>query len=125
MRLDHINIKAPEPLLEQVRAFYCAVFGLQQGFRPDFSSAGYWLYAQEQPIVHLSLGGEKPGGARPAYLDHVAFRARGLHAFLARLEEHGVDYRSTEIPDLGLTQLFFTDPAGTGLEVNFAGEALP
>ena len=91
MQLDHINIKAPEALLEEVRDFYCAVLGLQEGARPNFSSPGYWLYA-------------------------------GVRAFTARLEAQGVDYRSSHIPELALTQLFFSDPAGTGLEINFAGE---
>jgi catechol 2,3-dioxygenase-like lactoylglutathione lyase family enzyme len=122
MQLDHINIKAPEALLEEVRDFYCAVLGLQEGARPKFSSPGYWLYAGERPLVHLSRGSERPASPAPSYLDHVAFRAVGLQAFTARLEAQGVDYRSSHIPELALTQLFFSDPAGTGLEINFAGE---
>jgi len=86
MQLDHINIKAPEALLEEVRDFYCAVLGLQEGARPKFSSPGYWLYAGERPLVHLSRGSERPASPAPSYLDHVAFRAVGLQAFTARLD---------------------------------------
>jgi catechol 2,3-dioxygenase-like lactoylglutathione lyase family enzyme len=122
MHIDHINIRAPEDLLEQVRHFYCTVFGLEEGFRPAFSSSGYWLYAGDRPIVHLSIGGEAPVAARPTHLDHVAFQSAGLGAFQETLDEHAVGYRSNYIPEIDLTQLFFSDPAGTGLEVNFPGE---
>ena len=122
MYIDHINIKAPEALLEQVRDFYCEALGLTNGFRPAFSSAGYWLYAGEQPLVHLSVGTVTSATDTSGYLDHVAFRASGLGGVLQRLEALGVDYRSSHIDELDLTQLFLRDPAGTGLEVNFKGE---
>jgi hypothetical protein len=54
----------------------------------------------------------------------VAFRAEGLETFLARLDTLDIDYRCSHIPELDLTQLFLRDPAGTGLEINFAGEAM-
>lgn len=125
MQIDHINIKAPRVLLEQVREFYCSVLGLDDGPRPDFPSPGYWLYAAERPLVHLSVGAETTAPESAGYLDHVAFRAEGLETFLVRLEALDIDYRCSQIPELGLTQLFFNDPAGNGLEINFVGEALP
>lgn len=123
MYIDHINIKAPGALLEQVRDFYCEALGLKEGFRPTFPGAGYWLYAGDQPLVHLSVGSEPVAAATSGHLDHVAFRASGLKDVLQRLDGLGVDYRSSYIDELGLTQLFLRDPAGTGLEVNFKGEA--
>lgn len=122
MQIDHINIRASEPLLERVKAFYCDVLGLEEGFRPAFASRGYWLYSADRPIVHLSQGGQELSDRAPAHLDHVAFRSAGLAAFTARLRDAGIAYRSNYIPELGITQLFFSDPAGTGLEVNFPGE---
>jgi catechol 2,3-dioxygenase-like lactoylglutathione lyase family enzyme len=122
MHIDHINIRAPQDLLERVRQFYCSVFGLEEGFRPAFSSGGYWLYAGDCPLVHLSIGGEKQAGGPPAHLDHVAFQSAGLEAFRKTLDASGVAYRCAYIPEIDLSQLFFSDPAGTGLEVNFPGE---
>ena len=124
MQIDHINIKAPAALLEQVREFYCAVLGLVEGPRPDFPSPGYWLYARECPLVHLSVGPETTARPAAGFLDHVAFRAEDLETFLARLDTLDIDYRCSHIPELDLTQLFLRDPAGTGLEINFAGEAM-
>ena len=125
MQIDHINIKTPQDLMRQVCDFYCTVLGLEEGFRPSFSTAGHWLYSGDRPLVHLSLGHEQTGGAQRGYLDHVAFQTTGLDAFLARLEAHGIPYRSSHVAALELTQLFFEDPAGNGLEINFPGEVMP
>jgi catechol 2,3-dioxygenase-like lactoylglutathione lyase family enzyme len=106
MQIDHINIKTPQSLMDEVRDFYCAVLGLEEGFRPSFPTEGHWLYSKDRPLVHLSLGPEQTVDGRCGYLDHVAFQA-------------------CHVPVLELTQLFFDDPAGNGLEVNFPGEAMP
>jgi len=122
MNLDHINIKAPADRLGQVRDFYVRVLGLEEGARPSFSSPGHWLYSGDRPLVHLSQGGDGTAGAGPGHLDHVAFRAAGLPEFVARLEAVGVPFRRSFVAELEMTQLFFTDPVGNGLEINFVGE---
>ena len=122
MHIDHINIAAPLELLEEVRDFYCAVLGLRDGFRPAFSQRGFWLYSDDKPWVHLSerASGHSAGGQ--GYLDHVAFQANGLEAMIGRLVANDVKYRSSHIPEFNMSQLFFKDPAGNGLEVNFPNE---
>jgi len=118
MQLDHINISAPMDLLREVRDFYCAVLGLREGPRPDFSRPGYWLYAGDQPLVHLSESKVHYVSEQKGHLDHVAFRTTDLDALVARLESWGVSYTKVHVPERGMTQVFFSDPAGTGLEVN-------
>jgi catechol-2,3-dioxygenase len=125
MKIDHINISAPMRLLEQVRDFYCEIFGLEDGFRPAFSRPGFWLYADDKPLIHLIESNSHFASERPGYLDHVAFRLTGLVELVARLEAAKVSYRLSQRPELNMTQLFFKDPAGTGLEANFTGEFLP
>lgn len=122
MRIDHINIKAPEDVLERVRDFYCTLLGLEEGFRPALASRGHWLYGDERPIVHLSVSGGASEGPTRGTLDHVAFQSSGLDALRARLDRNGVAYRYSYVPELELSQLFFEDPTGTGIEVNFPGE---
>lgn len=122
MNIDHINLRAPREMLAKLREFYCAVLGLEEGYRPAFASEGYWLYAADKPIVHLSLDeGATPADGRTC-LDHVAFQAAGLETFQARLQALGIDHRANHIPELNMAQLFFSDPAGTRLEVNFPHE---
>jgi len=138
MHIDHINIRAPAGLLEQLRDFYCALLGLEEGFRPNFSSGGYWLYANDRPLVHLSLSGTAPdpaprggpesrrgsgpGSGPVSGMDHVAFRSSGVDGLRERLDGHGVPYRVSYVAELDLSQVFFTDPVGTGIEVNFPRE---
>ena len=125
MHIDHINIKAPPSLLREVREFYCRVLGLEEGARPRFATRGHWLYSPSGPIVHLSEAGGQDRAGGGGHLDHVAFQTTGLPGFTARLEALGVPFRRAFIPELEMTQLFFSDPAGTGLEVNFPGERTP
>jgi len=120
MHLDHINIRAPEELIERVRQFYCTVLGFAAGPRPEFSSPGYWLYSGQRPLVHLSTDPDRTAAGGPGHLDHVAFRAEGPDALLARLNDANIHYRRSGVPELGLTQIFLRDPAGNGLEINFA-----
>jgi catechol 2,3-dioxygenase-like lactoylglutathione lyase family enzyme len=125
MRIDHINIAAPAELLEQVKDFYCAVFDFTEGFRPDFSqSKGYWLYAEDRPLIHLSVKDVYYGDDIRSHIDHIAFRMTGLRSVADRLEAIGIDFRADYVPEISMTQLFFRDPAGNGLEANFVNEVL-
>lgn len=123
MQLDHFNIAAPMALLDTVRDFYVEVLGFEEGFRPGFQRRGYWLYAGGKPSIHLIESDRHEDSEGKGYLDHIAFRASGLADFLQRLERNGIRFRRSFITELTMTQLFFEDPAGTGLEVNFAGKA--
>ncbi len=121
MKLDHFNIAAPMELLDACRDFYVEVLGFEEGFRPAFTRRGYWLYAADTPAIHL-IESERHRAGQGGYLDHIAFRATGLDHIVARLDAHAVPYRRSTIAELDMTQLFFSDPAGTGLELNFRGE---
>jgi catechol-2,3-dioxygenase len=122
----HFNLRAPLPVLEELRAFYSEVVGLRVGERPPFRSFGYWLYAGDHDVLHLSEAGPEEdrshrGGTS---FDHVAFRCSGRADFEHRLVQCGIHYELAQVPQTGQSQLFFSDPAGNGVELNFApGEA--
>jgi len=124
MHIEHINISAPFELIKVVKVFYCELFGLHEGFRPSFTSRGFWLYEGGNALVHLTECNKKPLGEKPGYLDHIAFQLTGLCRFKDNLEKLNIKYTVDSLPEIGMTQLFFKDPAGTGLEVNFKNEAL-
>ncbi|MDX1735318.1 MAG: hypothetical protein R3228_13180, partial [Halioglobus sp.] len=105
MKLDHINIAAPAPLLEAAKDFYCNALQLQVGYRPDFGIPGYWLYGGDDPIVHLIESDNHGAGDTPYYLDHVAFALQGLPDFLARLDALGVQYGVIRNEELDLSQV--------------------
>jgi len=118
LNLHHINIKAPAALMEAEKQFFCEVLGLQEGHRPDFASQGYWLYCADQPIVHLSLSERHAGNEREGYLDHVAFQTTDLRDLLQRLDKAGIEYSTSHVSQLGMTQIFLRSPTATGIEVN-------
>jgi catechol 2,3-dioxygenase-like lactoylglutathione lyase family enzyme len=118
--LDHYNLCGPRDLLERMRDFYVDVLGLQVGYRPPFGSFGYWLYAGDTPVLHLSESTQSVGvPTAQSSFDHAAFRCSGLEAFTRRLDEYGIGYRRALIPELDWVQLFLCDPVGNGVELNF------
>ncbi|MCU6432884.1 VOC family protein [Undibacterium sp. Jales W-56] len=123
--INHINIKAPSELLERVRDFYCSVLGLHTGHRPAFQSQGYWLYAGDSSIIHLSEATALPVSdantiATTGYLNHIAFTCQDLVQTKAQLELFGISYTVNTVPETQQVQLFLTDPAGIGVELNFS-----
>ena len=110
--------------MERERRFFCDILGLRDGPRPAFSSKGYWLYAGDQPIVHLSQGSRVLPEGRTGYLDHVAFRCSGLHLLIERLQDAAIEYSTTYLAELNMTQVFLQSPSATGIEVNFIDEVL-
>jgi catechol 2,3-dioxygenase-like lactoylglutathione lyase family enzyme len=115
--LDHVNISGTRAQLESCRAFYVDVIGLTDGFRPPFRSRGFWLYAGDEPIIHLTERARDTSGA--GAFDHVAFRCSGFDEMRATLDARGIDYTVDEVPGEGRAQLFLTDPAGVAVELNF------
>lgn len=118
---SHYNLRAPRELLDELRDFYVDVVGLQPGPRPPFASFGYWLYAGGAAVLHLSQAGptERRERRSPGTFDHAAFACSDRPAFERHLAARGVAFERAEVPLTGQVQLFFEDPAGNGVELNF------
>ena len=116
--LDHINITAPAELLDACRDFYVEVLGLAVGYRPPFRRAGTWLYAGDQPVVHLVTGPSQPP-APESSLNHIAFVCSGIAELTARLEARAIPFERMTVPATGDEQLFLSDPAGVPIELRF------
>jgi hypothetical protein len=50
---------------------------------------------------------------------HIAFDCEGIEEFKAALEEQGIEYMYDCVTSWNIEQLFFHDPAGTRIELNF------
>ena len=119
---NHYNLRASREMMEQLKVFYRDVVGLRIGDRPQLTSFGYWLYAESKDVLHLSES--KPEEKRKENVattfDHVAFTATDYDATIVRFEKLGIQFKTREISDAGQKQIFFRDPAGNGIELNFA-----
>jgi len=122
-RLDHVNIRTAN--LEGLVRFYAEVLGLRAGERPPLGFPGAWLYAGDQPVIHL-VGVEPPPAPQGALrLEHFAFTATGLSEFLARLTHLGIEHRQSRQAGTGNVVINLHDPDGNRLHVDFAAaEAL-
>lgn len=124
MGLNHYNIRAPSPLLETLRDFYVTTVGLRLGPRPLFRSRGYWLYAGDKDVLHLSqvsANETREVGIVPTF-DHVAFTCENFEAMRTALTAAGIAHKVDDVPLTGQRQIFFRDPAGNGIELNFRGD---
>lgn len=121
LSLNHYNLRAPRELLDRLRAFYVEVVGLEVGYRPPFVTYGYWLYAGDQAVLHLSeaSGNETSAVDAPTSFDHAAFNCMGRRHFETRFARLSIKYEVACVPQTKQIQLFLEDPAGNGVELNF------
>ena len=123
--IAHYNFRLPRALLDVVRDFYRDVVGLSLGERPAFQSFGYWLYAGEQDMLHLTeeaADDQRVAGSHLTF-DHVALACTDWPAHEARLSAHGVAFTIDRVPGRGTLQVFFRDPAGNGVELIYLDNA--
>ena len=124
MNLHHINIKGPRELLEQEKEFFCSILGLREGHRPEFSSNGYWLYANDKPIVHLTESEKHFRNEKQGYFDHIAFQSSNLEKLVQLLKIRDVDHSVVYLQEIDMSQVFLKSPSGTGIEINFENEKI-
>lgn len=119
---NHYNLRAPRALLDELKDFYCEILGLVVGERPAFRSFGYWLYAGGRDVLHLSE--TSPGEVRATHVattfDHVAFTCTDPVGMEEILVERRIEFGERFIDQTGTKQIFFRDPAGDGVELNFS-----
>ena len=120
-RLDHYNLDTALP--DETVAFYCNVLGAvnDPSRRPDFGFPGAWLFLDDHPVIHLNFVDEDKTGSTGAF-NHIAFEAEGFLELCDRLDEHGLRYRTSELPEIDLLQIFVKDPNNVRLELNIRGE---
>ncbi|MEM7358380.1 MAG: hypothetical protein AAF431_04755 [Pseudomonadota bacterium] len=122
MKIDHINISAPKDDLEQEKQFFSDALGLKEGFRPNFSSNGYWLYSEGKALVHLTESNNHFKNESQGFLDHIAFDMTGSKELIKRLTDLNIPHKIKFLSENSMTQVFFKSPSGIGLEANFLNE---
>lgn len=116
-RFDHVNVCTTR--LDDMKTFYSEVLGLSAGPRPNFSFGGAWMYCGGQPCVHLVERASMQPASGDLQLQHFAFKAEDLEAFLGRLRRLGVEYRVGIVEDFEICQINVHDPDGNHVHIDF------
>lgn len=118
MKLDHVNVRTGR--LDEMRKWYVDVLGMTDGWRPPFAFPGAWLYAGDDPIVHL-VGVESTPDADEddIRLEHFALQGDDLEALRARIKAAGIECREARVPGTNLLQLNVYDPDGNHIHIDF------
>lgn len=117
--MNHFTVLSSD--LERSKVFYINVLGLTDGYRPPFAFPGAWLYAGNQAVLHIMAGRPMPANAA-GVIDHMAFTASNLQAVISTLKQQGIHYELHRLKDLEIWQLFFYDPDGAKVELDFPAD---
>jgi catechol 2,3-dioxygenase-like lactoylglutathione lyase family enzyme len=129
--IEHILIAADD--IDATRDWYARVLGMTSGPHPDFGFPVHWMYLGGVDVVHIGPSAKMAGAIQKAYLgrtsqkseqgtgaiDHIAFRATGLRQMLQHLRSEAVPFSQRRANGQALFQLFFHDPNGIKIELNF------
>ncbi len=123
--MNHFTILTDD--LENTTAFYGELLDLKPGPRPPFGFPGAWLYPEGGRHAILHVIADRPRRELvKGVIDHNAFTGQGLRETIEKLERRGVPYELQRLPLYGTWQLFFHDPNGAKVEIDFdAAEAAP
>lgn len=132
--IEHFLIAADD--LDATRDWYARVLGMQPGPHPDFGFPVHWMYLGGADVVHIGPSAKNAGEIQKKYLgrtsqasaagtgaiDHIAFRATGLSQMIRHLKAEGIQFTQRRANGQALFQLFFHDPNGVKIELNYAAE---
>jgi catechol 2,3-dioxygenase-like lactoylglutathione lyase family enzyme len=117
--MNHFTVLTDD--VDATVGFYRDLLGLTQGPRPALGFPGAWLYAGPQAVLHV-VGGRPRSELRAGVIDHMAFSASGLAPTLAALDARGIQYSCRKQTGSGIWQVFFHDPNGAKVELDFAAD---
>jgi catechol 2,3-dioxygenase-like lactoylglutathione lyase family enzyme len=132
--IEHILVAADD--IDATRDWYARVLGMRSGPHPDFGFPVHWMYLADVDVVHIGPSAKGASARQKEYLgrtsqdagtgtgalDHIAFRATGLTAMLDHLKKEGIAFTQRRANGQALIQLFFHDPNGIKIELNYAAE---
>src|SRR5687768_5217749 len=134
--IEHFLVAADD--IDATRDWYARVLGMTSGPHPDFGFPVHWMYIGDVDVVHIGPSAKNASEIQKKYLgrtseksaqgtgaiDHIAFRATGLKQTLMHLKKENISFSQRRANGQALFQVFFYDPNGIKIELNFdAAEA--
>ena len=99
-------------------SFYQKVLNLKSGYRPNLTLPGAWLYIEDKSVLHI-IGVNSRDKLLEGVIDHIAFSGVGLRKFIRHLNDLNISYEHRQQMGSNIWQVFFYDPSGAKVEVNF------
>ena len=115
--MNHFTILTDD--VKRTVDFYGDLLGLAAGPRPPLGMPGAWLYAADHPVLHI-VGGRDASELKRGVIDHIAFSATDLADTLALLASRNIAHTCRRQVETGVWQVFFDDPNGARVELDFA-----
>jgi catechol 2,3-dioxygenase-like lactoylglutathione lyase family enzyme len=129
--IEHLLIVSDD--IDATRDWYARVLGMTSGPHPDFGFPVHWMYLGDVDVVHIGPSAKAANEIQKKYLgrtseksdagtgaiDHIAFRATGLRSMLLHLKKERIAFSQRRANGQALFQLFFYDPNGIKIELNF------
>ena len=134
--IEHFLLAADD--IDATRDWYARVLGMRSGPHPDFGFPVHWMYIGDVDVVHIGPSAKSASenqkkylgrtsqdtGAGTGAIDHIAFRASGLREMMRHLQKEKIQFTQRRANGQALFQLFFYDPNGVKIELNYdAAEA--
>ena len=130
--IEHILVAADD--IDATRDWYARVLGMKSGPHPDFGFPVHWMYIGDVDVVHIGPSAKAASQRQKEYLgrtsqdagtgtgalDHIAFRATGLRTMMDHLRKEGVPFSQRRANGQALYQIFFYDPNGIKIELNYS-----
>lgn len=126
-KLDHVNILTTD--LPATISFYEKYLGLSAVPPPrdeDTSKGAWFMDDRGIPVIHVltqpfdpfqtGIVATKEVGT---VVNHLAFEGTEFDEVLGKMQRDGHDVRSLHVPFLGQKFIFFHDPNGVLIELNF------
>ena len=117
----HLHFMGPN---KEMQAWYVQTFGAMatQSANPAFVSA-----ALPGLGMNFSPAATPVAGTQGRAMDHIGFEVKGLEAFTKKLEAQGIKLTSPyrQVPALGISIAFITDPWGTYIELTEGLDSVP
>ena len=126
MHIDHTTIRTKD--IDSAKNFFISVFDLKVGKRPDViekSIPGYWLYTDNEPIVHIIQAAakfENRNNQGSEAIDHTAFYMKDYAKFKKKLDQLAIVYSIMELKDINEKRIFLHTPSGILLEAVFRNQ---
>lgn len=129
--IDHINIRTSDVI--STSKFFSDVLQMEvcetPGI-PDRSMAAWLCDESGRAVVHVATAevnypwelDAEVKAAGSGRVHHVAFRCVGYDETVTRLDQLRHTFQANVVTEIGLRQLFVTDPNGILVELNFFGD---